>query len=141
MMNFTKDGEMLIKGRLINDDPITIPQALTTRGQRVVVYGDIFNSESRDVKGERRIVTYKITDFSGSILIKLFDPVERKRVSVSLYLGKLRMILLHMSRYSVRIPLSFANANPEKIPPKESALNCIVTPICLQWTLFPVLAH
>ncbi|MEE5991622.1 MAG: PolC-type DNA polymerase III [Oscillospiraceae bacterium] len=77
MMNFTKDGEMLIKGRIINDDPITIPQALTTRGQRVVVYGDIFNSESRDVKSERRIVTYKITDFSGSILIKLFDSIKK----------------------------------------------------------------
>ena len=77
MMNFTKEGEILIKGRPINEDPVTIPQALTTRGEKVVVYGDIFATESRDVKGDRRIVTYKITDFSGSVLVKLFEPVKK----------------------------------------------------------------
>ncbi|MDE5755181.1 MAG: PHP domain-containing protein, partial [Oscillospiraceae bacterium] len=72
-----KGNDILIKGRPIQKDPIPIPQALQIREQRVVVYGDIFAMDSRDVKGERRVLTYQITDFSGSVLVKLFDSIEK----------------------------------------------------------------
>lgn len=72
-----KGEDVLIKGRPIRDAAIPIPEALQTRGQRVIVYGDIFATESRDVRGERRIVTYQITDFSGSVTVKLFDAVKK----------------------------------------------------------------
>ncbi|MDE5767812.1 MAG: PHP domain-containing protein, partial [Oscillospiraceae bacterium] len=72
-----KGGDILIKGRPIHKDPIPIPQALQLRNQRVVVYGDIFAMETRDVKNHFRVVTYQITDFSGSVLVKLFDSAEK----------------------------------------------------------------
>ncbi len=80
-------GDVLIKGRPIREEPISIPAALETRGQRVVVFGDIFASETRDVRGERRIVTYQITDFSGSVTVKLFDSAKKLE---SLPLGELK---------------------------------------------------
>ncbi len=80
-------GDVLIKGRTIREEPIPIPEALTTRGQRVVVFGDIFATETRDVRGERRIMTYQITDFTGSITIKLFDSIKKLE---TLPLGELK---------------------------------------------------
>ncbi len=67
----------LIMGRTIRETPMSIPAALATRGQRVTVFGDIFASETKDIRGERRIMTYQITDFSGSVTVKLFDSVKK----------------------------------------------------------------
>lgn len=67
----------LIMGRMIRDERISIPAALTTRGQRVTVFGDIFASETRDTRNGRRIMTYQITDFSGSVTVKLFDQIKK----------------------------------------------------------------
>ncbi len=69
--------DKLIMGHFIRSDAIPIPEALQTRGQRIVVYGDIFSTDSRDVRGERRVLTYQITDFSGSVTVKLFDSVRK----------------------------------------------------------------
>ncbi|MBR4101018.1 MAG: PolC-type DNA polymerase III [Oscillospiraceae bacterium] len=71
------DSGTLIKGRTIRDNPISIPAALETRGNRVTVFGDIFASESRDIRGGKRVMTYQITDFSGSITLKFFDSIEK----------------------------------------------------------------
>ena len=76
-MEQVKGEDKLIKGRPIRDEAIPIPEALQTRGQRVVVYGDIFATETRDIRGERRVVTYQITDFSGSITVKLFEQIKK----------------------------------------------------------------
>ena len=77
-LDSVKGEDVLIKGRMIRDTNIMpIPEALQTRGERVVVYGDIFATESRDIKGDRRIITYQITDFSGSVTVKLFDAAAK----------------------------------------------------------------
>ncbi len=76
-LSSAKGDDMQIMGRGVRDDPISIPEALQTRGQRVIVFGDIFFSDSRDVKGERRIMTYQITDYAGSVTVKLFDTVKK----------------------------------------------------------------
>ena len=76
-LDAVKGEDVLIKGRHIRDDAMPIPQALQTRKERVVVYGDIFAMESRDVKNGNRVLTYQITDFSGSVLVKLFDKIEK----------------------------------------------------------------
>lgn len=69
--------DTVIMGRRIQDDFMDIPSALQTRGERVVVYGDIFAMESRDVRGDRRILTYQITDFNSSITVKLFEFIKK----------------------------------------------------------------
>lgn len=68
----------LIRGRVIRDVPISIREALDTAGKnRVVVMGKVFGMDSREVRGERTILKYQITDGSYSILLKLFDTNER----------------------------------------------------------------
>lgn len=74
--DYEKGGDKLIKGHLIRNEAIPIPEALQIKNQRVVVYGDIFAIDTRDTKNDYRIVTYQITDFSGSIKVKLFDKKE-----------------------------------------------------------------
>ncbi len=80
-------GDVLIKGRVIREEAIPIPSALQTRGQRVVVFGDIFATETRDTKNDRRIVTYQITDFTGSVTVKLFETIKKME---SIPLGELK---------------------------------------------------
>ena len=75
--DYEKGEDILIKGRPVRSDITPIPEALQTRNQRVVVYGDIFASDTRDTKSDYRIVTYQITDFSGSVKLKLFDKKEK----------------------------------------------------------------
>ncbi len=72
-----KGEDKLIKGHFIRSESIPIPKALGIRNERVVVYGEIFASESRETKNQYRIETYQITDFSGSVKIKLFDKKEK----------------------------------------------------------------
>ncbi len=76
-LNVETDSGVLIKGRTIREEPMSIPAALETRGQRVVICGDIFASETRDVRGERRIMTWQMTDFSGSVTMKMFDNIAK----------------------------------------------------------------
>ena len=56
------DSAVLIKGRQIRDVPMPIREAVEVQGQRVVVMGDVFAMESREVRGERTVMTFQITD-------------------------------------------------------------------------------
>ena len=70
------DSAVLIKGRQIRDVPMPIREAVEVQGQRVVVMGDVFAMESREVRGERTVMTFQITDGTYSVLMKLFDSTE-----------------------------------------------------------------
>ena len=92
------DSAVLIKGRAIRDLPISIKEAVSEHGRRVVVMGDVFAMDRREVRGERTVVTYQITDRTYSVLVKLFDTTENinqlplqeiKKGSTLLILGKL----------------------------------------------------
>ena len=39
--------------------------------------GDVFAMDSREVRGERTILTYQITDGTYSVLVKIFDSTEK----------------------------------------------------------------
>ena len=68
---------VLIKGRPIRDIPMPIREAVEVQNQRVVVMGDVFAMDSREVRGERTILTYQITDGTYSVLVKIFDTTEK----------------------------------------------------------------
>lgn len=89
---------LLIKGRMIRDVPMPIREAVDVQGQRVVIMGDVFAMESREVRGERTILTYQVTDGSYSVLVKIFDTTEKiskqpygeiKKGSTLLILGRI----------------------------------------------------
>ena len=92
------DSAVLIKGRQIRDVPMPIREAVEVQGQRVVVMGDVFAMESREVRGERTVMTFQITDGTYSVLMKLFDSTENlsklplgdiKKGSTLLVLGRI----------------------------------------------------
>ena len=68
---------VLIKGRPIRDIPMPIREAVEVQNQRVVIMGDVFAMDSREVRGERTILTYQITDGTYSVLVKIFDSTEK----------------------------------------------------------------
>ncbi len=69
------DSGILIRGRVIRDTPISIREAVEIEGQRIVVMGDVFDMEEREVRGERKILNYQITDNTYSVLVKVFDTI------------------------------------------------------------------
>lgn len=91
-------SDVLIKGRTIRDVPMSIREAVEAQNQRVVVMGDVFAMDSREVRGERQILTYQITDRTYSVLVKIFDSKEHiakcpfdqiKKGSTLLILGRI----------------------------------------------------
>ena len=41
-------------------------------GEKVIVEGEIFNLDAREIKGEKYVVSFDITDYSDSTTVKFF---------------------------------------------------------------------
>lgn len=54
-----------------------IREAVEVQNQRAVIMGDVFAMDSREVRGERTILTYQITDGTYLVLVKIFDSTEK----------------------------------------------------------------
>lgn len=73
---FDAESAEIVKGRAIREKPIPICEAVQHLGEKVVVVGDVFASELKEVRNEKTVVTYDITDYSGSLKIKIFAKNE-----------------------------------------------------------------
>lgn len=126
---------VLIKGRPIRDIPMPIREAVEVQGQRVVVMGDVFAMDSREVRGERTVLTYQITDRSYSVLVKIFDTNDNiaklpfgeiKKGSTILVLG--RMDYDQFAREDILKPESIVKVERERkmdnVPKKRVELHC-----------------
>ena len=71
------ESAVLIKGRQIRDIPVSIDEALQEQGRRSIIMGDVFaKPEFKEVRGERTVVTIQVTDYTNSVLMKIFDTNE-----------------------------------------------------------------
>ena len=70
--DFDPESAEMLKGRPIREKPVAISEAVGKLGQRVVIVGDVFASEAKEIKGDRTVVTLSVTDYSGSLLLKTF---------------------------------------------------------------------
>ncbi len=126
---------VLIKGKTIRDVPMPIREAVDVQNQRVVVMGDVFAMESREVRGERLILTYQITDGSYSVLVKVFDSKDNiakfsfdqiKKGKTLLILGRINYD--EFAREDVLKPESIVMVEREKkqdcAPKKRVELHC-----------------
>ena len=66
----------VIYGRDFDDDAISISDILGEMGE-VTVRGKVTAGERRDIRNEKSILKFTITDFTDSIAVKLFAPTER----------------------------------------------------------------
>ncbi len=82
------ENKDIIKGKRIRDDAITISEALSSHiNDKVVICGDVFDTEIKDIKGERSVITFTVTDYTGSLLIKNFEKTAELE---NLYYSKVK---------------------------------------------------
>ena len=64
-------GEKLLWGRKIKGESVPI-SSLTPESGRTLVSGQVFGKEMREVRGGRKILSFNVTDFEGSIHVSRF---------------------------------------------------------------------
>ncbi|MFA9456058.1 PolC-type DNA polymerase III [Halalkalibacter sp. AB-rgal2] len=62
----------LMIGYSIKDDPVLL-ETIRDEERRITVQGYVFNAETRELRSGRTLLTFKITDYSDSILVKMFS--------------------------------------------------------------------
>ena len=65
------DDPNLIYGRSFDDDPITLDQVVTEMGE-VTIHGKIINFDTREIRNEKTIIMFAVTDFTDTITVKMF---------------------------------------------------------------------
>jgi len=75
-VGFDAESAEIIKGRAIREKPISIHEAVQKLGEKLVVVGDIFAHEVKELRNEKSVATFDITDYSGSLKIKIFGKNE-----------------------------------------------------------------
>ncbi|WP_413381539.1 PolC-type DNA polymerase III [Alkalihalobacillus sp. 1P02AB] len=65
-------GQALTLGYPIKDEPIPL-ESIMDEERRVTVQGYVFAAETRELRSGRTLLTFKITDYTDSILIKIFS--------------------------------------------------------------------
>ncbi|WP_257350006.1 PolC-type DNA polymerase III [Pseudalkalibacillus decolorationis] len=64
--------ERLKIGYGIKDEPVEI-QSIVDEERKITVQGYVFDAETRELRSGRLLLTFKITDYTDSILIKMFS--------------------------------------------------------------------
>ena len=81
---FDAESAEILKGKSIREKPVSINEAVKGLGERAVVVGDIFDSETKELRNEKTVVTFDITDYSGSLKVKIFGSnkeIEEMKLS------------------------------------------------------------
>ena len=65
------DDPNLIYGRSFDDDPITLDQVVTEMGE-ITIHGKIINFDTREIRNEKTIIMFAVTDFTDTITVKMF---------------------------------------------------------------------
>ena len=67
----TGDDPNLIYGRNFDDEPITLDQVVTEMGE-ITFHGKIISFETREIRNEKTIIIFSVTDFTDTITVKMF---------------------------------------------------------------------
>ncbi|HNX64358.1 MAG TPA: PolC-type DNA polymerase III [Oscillospiraceae bacterium] len=71
------DGAEIIKGSEIKTPPVPL-ETITENSGRVVVWGDVFEAESKETRnGDKLIITISFTDYTSSMTLKIIDLKEK----------------------------------------------------------------
>ena len=66
----------LIYGRDFDDEPIELEQIVTEMGE-VTIHGKVISFDTRQIRNEKTIVMYAVTDFTDTIMVKMFVKNEQ----------------------------------------------------------------
>ena len=65
------DDPNLIYGKNFDDEPITLDQVVTEMGE-ITVHGKIISFDTREIRNEKTIIMFAVTDFTDTITVKMF---------------------------------------------------------------------
>ena len=75
-IEFDEESAEIVFGKTIRKKPVQIIEALKKKGETAVIVGDVFASEVKEVRNENTVATFEITDYSGSMTVKIFEKTE-----------------------------------------------------------------
>ena len=81
---FDPESAEIIKGKAIREKPVPICDAIPRMSEKLTVVGDVFASEIKELRNEKSVATFDITDYSGSLKIKIFGTnaeIEEMKLS------------------------------------------------------------
>ncbi len=78
---FEDDLGKLLRGREIKQTSVSISEAIKMLNNKVTIWGDVFSCEQKEIKDERTVFTFTITDYTGSVLIKVFEKNDKIKES------------------------------------------------------------
>ena len=70
------DDPNLIYGRNFEDEPISLEQVITEMGE-ITVHGKIISFDTREIRNEKTIIIFSVTDFTDTITVKMFAKNEQ----------------------------------------------------------------
>ncbi|MDO5574644.1 MAG: PolC-type DNA polymerase III [bacterium] len=130
------DNPDVIYGRDFDDDAIPIDQLLGEIGE-VTVRGEIIRVESRELKNEKFLITFDITDFTDTISSKIFvQPDVKEELSDKLKAGAFIKIkgVANLDSFSKELMLGyivgimtipdFTTSRMDNSPEKRVELHC-----------------
>lgn len=75
-------------GNTFSTKKITPITDLAADSGRVVIWGDVFETECKTTKdGRKNIITIKITDYTGSMIVKVFDDIKSAKPAADIKKG------------------------------------------------------
>ena len=81
------DGAEIIKGSEIKTPPVPL-ETITENSGRIVVWGDVFEAESKETRnGDKLIITISFTDYTSSMTLKIIDSKEKAEEFLSIKKG------------------------------------------------------
>ncbi len=72
----SSDDPNLVYGRDFDDDPIELSQVVGEMGE-ITFRGKVISFDTREIRNEKTIVIFSVTDFTDTIMIKLFMQNDR----------------------------------------------------------------
>lgn len=81
---FDRESAEIIFGKAIHTAPEPIIEAVKETGKKHVIIGDVFATEYKELKNDKTVTTFDITDYSGSVKVKVFagkDKLESMNLS------------------------------------------------------------
>lgn len=65
------DDSGLLYGRAFDDEPIELSQVITEMGE-ITIRGKVISFDTREIRNEKTIIMYAVTDFTDTIVVKMF---------------------------------------------------------------------
>lgn len=79
----SQEGSLIIGYKIKEEEEIRTLDNIIDEERRVVIQGYVFDAETKELKSGRTLCTFKITDYTNSILVKMFGRDKEEAAKLS----------------------------------------------------------